>query len=236
VITQSLKFGGTTLGRDKTHRAVQYLARFLTWYLQSKGDKLDAARWNALKVHLGTARKLLRLGKPMEHLQAALRAALTSAPAAEQATTIARQLGYFGYLSYDVLVWANTIKFIKLTPENAKRVAKISNRFWLAGILFSIVNGVIKTRRLSQESKSLRNLPEAEEKSVSQAADRETRLAVVSRSQATTRRQFIIDLLDVWIPAAGLELVQVNEGALGIVGFISSVLGGHSQWVAVHGK
>ena len=47
----------------------------------------------------------MRLGKPMEHLQAALRAVTTSAPAAEQITTIGRQLGYFGYLTNDALVW-----------------------------------------------------------------------------------------------------------------------------------
>lgn len=47
----------------------------------------------------------MRLGKPMEHLQAALRATLTPGPVAEQITTIARQIGYFGYLSYDVFAW-----------------------------------------------------------------------------------------------------------------------------------
>ena len=47
----------------------------------------------------------MRLGKPMEHLQAALRAVTSSAPATEQITTIGRQLGYFGYLTNDALVW-----------------------------------------------------------------------------------------------------------------------------------
>lgn len=47
----------------------------------------------------------MRLGKPVEHLQAALKAALSSAPAPEQITTIGRQLGYFGYLTYDAIVW-----------------------------------------------------------------------------------------------------------------------------------
>jgi hypothetical protein len=50
-------------------------------------------------------RLVLRLGKPMEHLQAALRAALASGPPAEQILAIGRQLGYFGYLTYDTLVW-----------------------------------------------------------------------------------------------------------------------------------
>ena len=41
----------------------------------------------------------------MEHLQAALRAAQSAGDLKEQLTTIARQLGYFGYLAYDAVVW-----------------------------------------------------------------------------------------------------------------------------------
>jgi Peroxisomal biogenesis factor 11 (PEX11) len=41
----------------------------------------------------------------LEHLQAALRAAQTTGDVKEQLTTIARQLGYFGYLTYDAVVW-----------------------------------------------------------------------------------------------------------------------------------
>jgi peroxin-11B len=48
---------------------------------------------------------VLRLGKPLEHLQAALRAAQSADDLKEQLTTIARQLAYFGYLAYDAVVW-----------------------------------------------------------------------------------------------------------------------------------
>ena len=50
-------------------------------------------------------RVVMRLGKPLEHLQAALKAATAAGKPAEQLTTIGRQLGYFGYLTYDALVW-----------------------------------------------------------------------------------------------------------------------------------
>lgn len=44
----------------------------------------------------------------------------------------------------NVLPQANTIKFITLKPETSQRVQKISNRFWLAGILFSLTHGILK--------------------------------------------------------------------------------------------
>jgi peroxin-11B len=56
----------------------------------------------------------MRLGKPWEHLQAALRAIHTSGDHSEQITTLGRQLGYFGYLSYDTLVWVNTLSEISV--------------------------------------------------------------------------------------------------------------------------
>jgi peroxin-11B len=52
---------------------------------------------------------VLRLGKPMEHLQAALRAAVVPGPAGEQILTIGKQVAYFGYLSYDMFVWVRLI-------------------------------------------------------------------------------------------------------------------------------
>ena len=52
---------------------------------------------------------VMRLGKPLEHLQAALRAASSVGQPGEQITTIGRQLGYFGYLTHDALVWVRVI-------------------------------------------------------------------------------------------------------------------------------
>lgn len=44
----------------------------------------------------------------------------------------------------NVLPQANSIKFITLKPETSQKVQKISNRFWLAGILFSLTHGILK--------------------------------------------------------------------------------------------
>ena len=39
---------------------------------------------------------------------------------------------------------ANAIKLITLNPGTSQKVQKISNRFWLAGILFSITHAALK--------------------------------------------------------------------------------------------
>ncbi|KAH7909114.1 peroxisomal biogenesis factor 11 [Hygrophoropsis aurantiaca] len=234
-VSQSLKYGGTNLGRDKLYRTVQYFSRFLAWYLLSRGDKAQAARWTALKNHLALGRKLMRLGKPVEHLQAALRAAQSASEVSEQLTTIARQLAYFGYLSYDAIIWANSAKFITLKPATSQRVTKISNRLWLSGILFSIVHGLLKAGRLAQEAKKLRASETWGVKDLGDEAQREAKQLAIERLRADTRSQFIIDILDIWIPATNLGLVNVNDGIVGLAGTISSIMGIRNQWVAVNG-
>ena len=117
---------------------------------------------------------MLRLAKPVEHLQAALRATQTTGPLGEQLTAIARQLAYFLYLSYDAIVWANAIKFITLSPERAGRVNKIANRFWLSGITLSIINAAFKAQRVTTEISRLQRTVVDEK--VSSAVDREAKL------------------------------------------------------------
>lgn len=71
-VAHYLRFVATTVGRDKALRTVQYLARFLSWYLLRKGYSASTlAPWEAIKKTFGQARKAMRIGKNIEHLKAA---------------------------------------------------------------------------------------------------------------------------------------------------------------------
>lgn len=117
---------------------------------------------------------MLTLAKPVEHLQTALRASQTTGPLGEQLTTVARQVAYFFYLTYDAIVWANAIKFITLSPERAQRANKMANRFWLSGITMSIINTAFKAQRITTEISRLQRAGVDEK--VSSAVDREGKL------------------------------------------------------------
>ncbi|KAF8526421.1 peroxisomal biogenesis factor 11 [Gautieria morchelliformis] len=220
IVSQSLKLWATTAGRDKTYPAVQYFARFLAWYLIRRGNTVQGARWNNLKSSLASGRKLMRLFKPLENLQAALRAVQSSNNFLEQITTIGRHLAYFGYLSYDMIVW------------RAIKVNKTSLRFWLVGILFSIANGVLKAGRLANEAGVLRS-PSSENNSLGDDAAKRARLAAIATQSGSTRHQLFIDTLDVSLPASAIGLVDLNDGVVGILGFISSVMALGTQWNSV---
>jgi peroxin-11B len=45
-----------------------------------------------------------------------------------------------------------------------------------------------------------------------------------TRTRRSTRDQLVIDLLDVWIPATGAGLLDVNEGTLGSLGCVGIFL------------
>ncbi|KAJ7235883.1 peroxisomal biogenesis factor 11 [Mycena haematopus] len=236
-VSQALTVGATTLGRDKFHAALQNFARFYEWFLISRGNKAAAARWTQLKSHLALSAKLFRLGKPMEHLQYALRVSLTSVPssAIEKITAIARQVSYALFLSLDNFLWARAVNLITVRQETYVKLAMLALRSWLAAIIFSILNSVIKTARLGREMRLLK-AEKYDEKDSGLQADRKTKLRALAVIRAEVRYQLIIDILDLWNPATTLGFTHVNDGVIGVFGMISALMGLKKQWSAVGKK
>lgn len=212
----------------------------------------------------------MRLGKPIEHLQAALRATFSSGPIPETITTIARQIGYFGYLSTDAVIWVwdslaihdeqyHIYFFIgpfrKIYNFESRKGEETHKDF--SPLLVSWDNfqsyswraegkkhlhlslkghNSCQTVRLAKETKRLEKTKVWGEKDLADEAARETKLGVVqtlvglilltqlilitscTSARDNNRKQLVIDLLDVWIPATGAELLNINEGTLGILG------------------
>lgn len=100
-------------------------------------------------------------------------------------------------------------------PSTAQKVNKRSAQFWFTGIVFSIIHGLLKAGRLVNEVKQLQSHTWGE-KSIQ--AERELKLQSLQADRDAVRYQFIIDLLDVWIPATNIGLVHFNDGILGVFG------------------
>jgi peroxin-11B len=57
-IDAHIRYAATTVGRDKVYRFVQYLSRFLAYYLAQREDYKDLAkRLSSLKSSIGLSRK-----------------------------------------------------------------------------------------------------------------------------------------------------------------------------------
>jgi len=227
-VSNTIKVSSTTVGRDKAYRAIQFAARFLAWYcLRKNYTKETVARWDALKATLALSRKLMRIGKPLEHLQASIRS-FDIQDNVIKFTAASRQLCYALYLIYDMFVWANATKVFTLAPETALKVNRRANTFWFSGIAISIVSGLYKLRGLQ-----LRN------RTVKASAEKvpETQPVVVQGNQAyAIKYQLVQDMLDIVIPGTAIGYFALDEGVLGIAGFITSIMGLRSHSAEVLAK
>lgn len=230
--SSQLRFWSTTVGRDKTYRVVQYLARFLAWYEYRKGaSKETVARLTNLKSSLALSRKLMRTGKFLEHFQAALKA--TSIQDAFVAyTAIGRQLSYALYLMLDTLQWVHGSKAYAFAPATYKSISKNASRFWLAGLLFSLASGSYKTNALRQRRAAAARPRATAEKE----AERKVELAQIAKEESAVRWQMTQDALDALNPATGAEIISMDDGIIGLAGTVTSLMGGYTQWQAVNGS
>jgi peroxin-11B len=129
-------------------RFFQYFSRFYAWYLfRTNHPEADYKPYEAAKKQLGITRKILRLGKFVEHFKAAATVAdsKTLDPVHKFLAT-SRQLGYAGYLSFDALTVLDAAGIKKW--EGAKRASQLAARFWLLGLSSSVVAGLYTLSKL----------------------------------------------------------------------------------------
>jgi hypothetical protein len=119
-----LKLLGTTQGRDKIYRFIQYFGRFLAFYLSQLSPEADyVKRIQRLSLGVGLARKrkqrisfwcarvhgmcvclVFRVGKPLDNLQVILKSSAI-ADELERSLTVSKALGFGGWLALDMFQW-----------------------------------------------------------------------------------------------------------------------------------
>lgn len=216
-----LRFVATTVGRDKLLRTLQYFSRFYAWYLYRTNQPETAiAPYNAVKKQFGTTRKILRVGKFIEHLKAAALAADNKGPIDPvlRYLAIGRQLGYAGYLTLDTVSVVDAIGFRKI--DGVKRLQESAYRSWFSGLVCSVIASVYTLYRLSEKQKTL-DLKEGEGVVEAKKLEKESSAA---------RIQLFSDLSDLVIPASAIGLANFDDGFVGIAGTTSSLIGLWSQW------
>lgn len=154
-ITHYLKFVATTVGRDKVLRTLQYFSRFYAWYLyRTNALPTSIAPFEAIKKQFGLARKLMRVGKNVEHFKAAAVAADAKGgdPVAKY-LVVARQLGYAGYLTFDAMTVLDAAGIKK--SVHAKRLGREAYKAWFVGLSSSALAGIYALWQLNQKEQKL---------------------------------------------------------------------------------
>ncbi|KAF4763825.1 hypothetical protein N7455_009810 [Penicillium solitum] len=216
-----LRFVATTVGRDKLLRTIQYFSRFYAWYLYRTNKPQSAIDpYNAVKKQFGTTRKIMRIGKFLEHLKAAAIAFDNKSPVDPvlRYLAIGRQLGYAGYLTLDAITVIDVIGIRKLS--SAKQLQQSAYRSWAAGLIFSTVAGVYTLVRLQEKEKTI---DRKEGEGVVEAKK-------IEKERSAARIQLLSDVCDLAAPLTAVGVLNLDDGLVGITGTISSLIGVWSQW------
>jgi peroxin-11B len=97
-------------------------------------------------------RKLLRVGKNIEHFKAASVAYDSKNPdPVVKYLTVGRQLGYAGYLTFDAITYLDAAG-IRPSPA-AKRLQREAYKSWFAGLTFSAIMGAYGLYLLREREK-----------------------------------------------------------------------------------
>jgi peroxin-11B len=147
------------VGRDKVLRTIQYFSRFYAWYLYRTNNPTSAIQpWATAKAQLGLTRKIMRVGKFVEHVRAAAELYDASVKAGDgdhvlQYLQIVRQVGYAGYLSLDTLTVLDAAGIKKSVA--AKRWQAQAYKFWALGLAASVLAGGYANWKLSVQARGV---------------------------------------------------------------------------------
>ncbi|KAH8164054.1 hypothetical protein CIB48_g4188 [Xylaria polymorpha] len=225
-VSHYLKFVATTTGRDKVLRLLQYFARFYAWYLlRTNATRAEIAPFEGIKKSFGQTRKLLRVGKNVEHLKAAavafdslMGANSKSGDPALKYAALGRQLGYAGYLTADMLTVPTALGIKKW--DGATRAGREAYRFWTIGLACSVVAQVytlyqLRLREAKVDKKEGEGVVEAKKIAIERYA---------------SQLQLVSDLCDLTAPTSALGWTKFDDGFVGLAGTVSSLIGIYSQW------
>ena len=174
-----------------------------------------------MKSQFGLTRKILRFGKNIEHLKAAAIAAdsKTLEPVLKY-LAVGRQLGYFGYLSFDAVTVIDAVGIRKLAT--AKKLQANAYRAWFAGLVCNVLAGLYMLRKLGEQEKGVK-------KEDGEGAVEGKKVAAEKRK---VRLQLLCDVCDLGVPGSALGYVALDDGMVGLMGTLSSLIGIWTQWKA----
>lgn len=144
-------------GYDKVLRTTQYFAKFYAWYLYRTNTRMSSIQsWTTLNNQLSLTRKILRVRKVLELLlfHSDIYEAVINASHSDkvfQTLQLLRQIGYSGYMFFDVLAVLDAISAKK--DSRVALIQAVAYHFWFTGLSASAL-GAIYTKYLSRDGLS----------------------------------------------------------------------------------
>ncbi|RKP03995.1 hypothetical protein CXG81DRAFT_7612, partial [Caulochytrium protostelioides] len=223
-----------SVGRDKINRFVQFFAKWLGYQLARGATDPKALPSTAvlklqrLEKAVASARKLMRIGRPIEFLQNAQNALAVDDPLL-RTTGVVRGVAQAVWILFDSAQWLHTTGLVAWRRPAA--VAQRGARAWLLALLMAVVEGV---HRLAANATQLAYLMQAADAAgrnspaSTASPPRPPRITALLAQRRQLRLQLVQDLVDLVIPATGAGYLAASAGTVGLAGTITSLMGGYT--------
>ncbi|KAK3098741.1 hypothetical protein FSP39_022599, partial [Pinctada imbricata] len=215
-------------------RFVQYGSKLVWWNFQSR--KLLVDRLKKLESSMSMTRKLLRFGKSVDFIQAALKTMHIPDTLIRWTVTLSK-LSQAIFLIFDHIIYFHNLGVIN---SDKKKWSNISAQFWLFSLLLNLIRNFYDIINIVQHEIKVRETM----KKKSQYANGDSyhnektrappgNLALVMKGMAENK-PVVLDLLknlsDLVLPLNTLEKVNASPGMQGLLGLISSGIGIVTVW------
>ncbi|GAB6031215.1 hypothetical protein CHUAL_009032 [Chamberlinius hualienensis] len=225
-------------------RLLQYSSKLFGWMAEKcKYDKGVIIKLKNLEYSLGTARKLLRLGKFIDVLYGALKSIHNPDFVIRATLTLAKINSAIYYLN-DHVIWLGRVGLVKIDKESW---SKRGNRFWFYSLLLLLIRDFYELWLLINMDMRMRSncgILSSSNGYPSLGSDFCLRSYSSSGSQmggdtfnmfqpisnfALDHKDVVLDTIknicDLLIPLSSLGYAKLSPGVVGLCGIISSLVG-----------
>lgn len=180
-------------------------------------------KWNKVVKTVSEARKLMRIGRPLEYVQGLLQS-LSVKDDFLRVVNIIKNAALALWLWYDMFEWLQLVGLYH--PADLKALKRKTAWYWFVGLFFSIIANVMKLRE------TLSKIDKASSTSIDSA---KKELSDLKKTQQKNLLDLVKNSVDILLPAVRLELLSLNDGVVGLAGATTSLIGGYDQWNKVSG-
>ncbi|KAF5280290.1 hypothetical protein FQR65_LT03099 [Abscondita terminalis] len=214
-----INLNNQTAGRDRIARLLQYLSRFL-WHRLEQYNKNGVHNLKRLEFQLSSFRKLLRFGRCVDSLYAALKV-VKHPDLTIRITLTLSKLYNFLFLLADHILW---IGRADLYQVNTDKWGKFCNRYWLYSIAMNLIRDFYEVLQVLKFNRH-KILPKDGCHNIRDYFRCSTKVLACVQIHQNVVIDTIKNSCDLFIPLTALGHVKLSPGAIGLLGVISSVAG-----------
>lgn len=183
---------------------------------------------------MAVARKLFRLFKSFNEIQTILKTLKADSKPADKYLAVLTRLAFLFYWLFDNLGVLIKIKFI--TSLNLANAVRRANKFWLLGLVLTIIGAVRTLVKLAAEGKALKEAQRAGNNDGGDEAALKEKVSKIKTGRKTAILNLIKAIGDSTTASQGLGYpkqflgVEFNDGIVGVGGFTSAFLNCYQQY------